>query len=42
MSSMMRAALTGSVHGPDLAGLAVVKGKERLRRLIKRAMEASA
>jgi glutamyl-tRNA synthetase len=33
----VRAALTGSVHGPELAGIATVKGKARLLDLIERA-----
>jgi len=33
----VRAALTGSVHGPDLAGVAVIKGREEVIGLIERA-----
>jgi glutamyl-tRNA synthetase len=33
----VRAALTGSVHGPDLAGIAALKGKSTVLELIERA-----
>ncbi|MBP2681041.1 MAG: glutamyl-tRNA synthetase [Candidatus Krumholzibacteriota bacterium] len=33
----IRAALTGTVHGPDLAGIAEIKGRETTLRLLERA-----
>jgi len=35
----VRAALTGAVHGPDLAGVAAIKGRERVIGLLERARE---
>jgi nondiscriminating glutamyl-tRNA synthetase len=37
----IRAALTGSVHGPDLAGVAEIKGRETVLRLLERARKQS-
>jgi len=34
----LRAAITGSVHGPDLAGVIAVKGKERVQSLVEKAL----
>ena len=38
----VRAALTGSVHGPDLASIAVLKGKPAVLELIERARSNNA
>lgn len=38
----VRAAVTGSVHGPDLAGVAALKGKDTVRSLTKRALAMDA
>jgi glutamyl/glutaminyl-tRNA synthetase len=38
----IRAALTGAVHGPDLAGLAELKGREAVLGLLERARRFAA